>query len=44
VQPAVLARTGPAQGVEPLLAASGWLLILGGSLVASSSRRERPAA
>src|SRR5205807_5722868 len=33
VRPAVLPRTGPPNRVEPLLAASGWLLILGGSLI-----------
>jgi hypothetical protein len=40
-QPAVLARTGPRQRIEPLLAASGWLLILGGSCLALSTRRPR---
>jgi hypothetical protein len=40
-QPTVLARTGPRQRIEPLLAASGWLLILGGSCLALSTRRPR---
>jgi hypothetical protein len=38
-RPTVLARTGPPARVEPLLAAAGWLLILGGSCLALSTRR-----
>ena len=43
-RPSVLARTGPKQRLEPLLGASGWLFIMGGSLLAWSSRRGQQLA